>query len=60
MQSYFPTGHIFSILPKYWQVSKYTATLSEFSFPKNEKESSFRWQIYVMVEPRILRGYVKL
>ena len=27
----------FPILPKYWQVSKYTALLSEFSFPKWEK-----------------------
>ena len=36
---------LFSILPKHWQVSKYTAMLSEFSFPKKEKELSlnFGW-----------------
>ena len=41
---------------------KYTATLSECSFPKKEKELSlsFRWQIYVMMEPRILRSSGKL
>ena len=34
----------FSILPKYWQVSKYTALLSKFSFPKkgNKNKSNFR------------------
>ena len=37
MQSYFPAGQFFSI-PKYWQVSKYTALLSEFSFPKQKKK----------------------
>ena len=44
MQSYFPTGQFFSILPKYWQVSKYTAMLSKFSFPKkgNKNKSNFR------------------
>ena len=36
--------------------------LSEFSFPKKGKELSlsFGWQIYVMVEPRILQSYGKL
>ena len=38
MQSYFPTGQIFSIL-KHWQVSKYKAMSSEFSSPKKWKES---------------------
>ena len=35
----------FSILLKYWQLSKYAVMLSEFGFPKKEKESSlsFRW-----------------
>ena len=44
MQSYFPKGQFFSI-PKYWQVSKYTAMLSEFSFPKKgiELNLSFGW-----------------
>ena len=44
MQSCFPTGQFFSILPKYWQVSKYTAMLSKFSFPKkgNKNKSNFR------------------
>ena len=34
----------FPILPKYWQVSKYTAMLSKFSFPKkgNKNKSNFR------------------
>ena len=52
----------FSILPKYWQVSNYTAMLSKFSFPKMGKilSLSFRWKIYVMVEPRILWSYQKL
>ena len=55
-------GTIFSILLKYWQVSKYTAMLSEFSFPKKGKELSlsFEWQIYVMVELRILWSYGEL
>ena len=62
MQSYFLTGQFFSILPKYWQGSKYTAILSKFSFPKKGRELSlsFGWQIYVMVEQRILRSYGKL
>ena len=35
----------FSILPKYWQVSKYTVMLSKFSFPKKvEKKSKFRME----------------
>ena len=37
MQFYFPTGQFFSILPKYCQVSKYAALLSEFSFPRKGK-----------------------
>ena len=32
----FQQDKFFSILPKYWQVSKYTALLSKFSFPKKE------------------------
>ena len=62
MQSYFLKAQFFSILPKYWQVSKYTAMLSEFSFPKMGKELSlsFEWQIYVMVELRILWSYGEL
>ena len=37
--------NFFSILQKYWQVSKYTEMLSKFSFPKKERELSisFRW-----------------
>ena len=31
---------VFSIVLKYWQVSKYTAMLSEFTFPKKEKKKS--------------------
>ena len=33
----FLRNKIFSILQKYWQVSKYTAMLSEFSFTKKGK-----------------------
>ena len=40
MQSYFPTGQFFSMFPKYRQVSKYTAMLCEFSFPKKGKNNS--------------------
>ena len=53
----------FFILPKYLQVSKYTALLNKFSFPKKEKKIislSFGWRIYVMVESRILWSYWKL
>ena len=43
MQSYFLPDKFFSILPKYWRVSKYTAMLSEFSFPiKGKNKSYFR------------------
>ena len=37
--------NFFSILLKYWQVSKYTAMLSEFSFSKKGKKLSliFGW-----------------
>ena len=38
MQSYFRMGKIFSILSKYWQVRKYAALLSEFSFQKKRKK----------------------
>ena len=39
MQSYFPTGQIFF----HPQISKYTAMLSEFSFPnKGKNKSNFR------------------
>ena len=34
----FLRDNFFSMLPKYWQVSKYTAMLSEFSFPKTGKK----------------------
>ena len=52
----------FSILPKYWQVGKYTALLSEFSSPRKAKKISlsFGWWIYVMVEQRNLWCYGKL
>ena len=45
MQSYFPTGQIFFHPPENWEVSKYTAMLSELSFQENGKELSlsFRW-----------------
>ena len=41
----FQWDNFFSILPKYWQISKYTVILSKFSFPKKGKELSisFRW-----------------
>ena len=41
----FRRDNFFSILPKYLQVSKYTAMLSEFSFPNKGKELSlsFGW-----------------
>ena len=45
MQSFFPAGQFFSILPKYWQVSKYAAMLSEFSFPKKEEKNKSNFQI---------------
>ena len=40
----FQREKFFSIFPKYWQVSKYTAMLSKFSFPKkgNKNKSNFR------------------
>ena len=40
----FRRDKFFSILLKYWQVSKYTALLSKFSFPKkgNKNKSNFR------------------
>ena len=38
MQSYFPAGKCFSILSKYWQVSKYTAFI-----PKKGKNKSKFW-----------------
>ena len=37
----FLRDNFFSMLPKYWQVSKYTAMLSEFSFPKKGKKKQF-------------------
>ena len=33
-------GTVFFILPKYWEVSKYTVLLSTFSFPKKEINKS--------------------
>ena len=58
----FLQDNFFSIVPKYWQVSKYTVMLSEFSFTKKRKKVSliFEWYIYIMVEPRILQNYGKL
>ena len=39
----FRRGRFFSILPKYWQVSKYTAMLRELTFPKKGKELSLKF-----------------
>ena len=33
----FGQDKLFSILLKYWQISKYKAMLSQFSFPKREE-----------------------
>ena len=70
MQCYFLTEQIFFHPPKILKSPKYTAILSEFSFPKKGSEFSFPkkgkefslnfgWQIYVMAEPRILWSYEK-
>ena len=44
-KSTFQRDNFFPILPKYWQISKYTAILSEFSFPKRENIKSKFWMV---------------
>ena len=43
----------------FFSISEYAAMLREFNLPKKGKELSlsFGWQIYIMVEPRILWSY---